>query len=255
MVKLYYLITALLLLTICSCSNNDSVTTPQNPPEPIPYPYESEHFTFYYTSYDSLYMHEIADTLENNYTRILNDLLTDSVARTVVHFYSSHQNLAAAVMHAVPNLPSWAIGLSTAKDTIHMMAPKHPDYEYNYMLVVLIHEFAHCVTLNIKSNFGNNPRWLWEAIALYEAGQFVHPNMLPYMVNQTPPTLAQLNNFSNTQIYEVGFLLAEYIVLNWDRQHLKDMILNLGNTLSVLGMNTTQFQTNWFNFVKAKYNI
>jgi hypothetical protein len=193
--------------------------------------------------------------MENNYSRILDDLLVDTVALTAVNFYSTHEELAAAVAHAVPNLPSWAIGLATAKDTIHMIAPKHPNYQFEYMLIVMIHEFTHCVTLNIKPNFGNNPRWLWESIALFEAGQFIHPNQLTYMVNHTPPTLSQLNNFNNTQIYDVGFLLAEYIVLNWGRQQLKDLILSAGNLQSTLGVSVSQFQTDWFTFVRNRYGI
>ncbi len=241
--------------TMLSCSDEKTTNNPVPPPDPIPFPYTSEHFTFYYTSYDSLFMPEISDTLENNYSRILGDLLTDSIAHTVVHFYSSYQELADAVRHIVPNLPAWAIGLSTAKDTIHMIAPKHPQHQYEYMLVVLIHEFAHCVTLNINPNFANNPRWLWESVALFEAGQFVHPNQLTYMVEHNPPTLAQLNNFNNTQIYEVGYLLSEYIVVNWGFQKLKDLVINIGNIQLVLGITIAEFQTNWFNFVRNRYGI
>lgn len=200
-------------------------------------------------------MHDISDTLENNYSRILGDLLTDSVSHTIIHFYSTSEELADAVRHIVPNLPSWAIGLATAKDTIHMISPKHPQQQYEPMLQVLIHEFAHCVTLNIRPNFANNPRWLWESVAIFESRQFVHPNQLPYMVEHNPPTLTQLNNFNNTQIYEVGYLLSEYIVLNWGFQQLKDMILSNGNIQQVLGMTVTQFQENWFTFVRNRYGI
>lgn len=249
------MLTVLVIGLFLSCSDKNTQVTTVSTPEPIPYPYVSEHFTFYYTSYDSLFMHEIADSVENNYQRILSDLMTDSVAKTIVHFYRSHEELANAVRYIVPNLPVWAVGLSTAKDTIHMLAPKHPEQNYEFMLVVLIHEFTHCVTLNINPGFANNPRWLWESIALYEARQFIHPNQLPYMVNHNPPTLSQLNNFNNTQIYEVGYLLSEYIVLNWDRQHLKDMILSNGNTQQTLGLTYSQFQFNWFEFVKNRYNI
>ena len=241
--KLYF--TALVCFCfafVSSCGEDNNNFTPNDPVNPIPYPYNSAHFTFYYTSYDSLFMPEISDTLENNYERILADLLTDTVLKTSIHFYATQQELFDAVRHVIPNPPSFMIGASTAKDTIHMMAPKHPSYQYEYMLIVLIHEFTHCVTLNMNPAFANNPRWLWESVALFEAGQFVHPNQLPYMVNHTPPTLAQLNSFSNTQIYEVGYLLAEYIVLNWDRQHLKDMIMTNGNIQQVLGVNTAQFQ-------------
>jgi hypothetical protein len=253
-----YFLVPLIVICISFFSCKDEITgvnIPVNPDPPLPNPYISAHFTFYYTSYDSLSIKTTADSVEHNYSRILNDLLTDTILRTSVHFYKTYEELAQAVRHVVPNLPSWAIGLSTAKDTIHMLSPKHPEQNYEDMLICLVHEFTHCVTLNIKPGFGNNPRWLWESIPLFEARQFIHPSQLPYMVNQNPPTLSQLNSISNTQIYEVGYLLAEFIVEDWSRQHLKNMIISNGNIQQTLGMSTAEFQTAWFQFVKNKYNI
>jgi hypothetical protein len=258
LIKKFIIPTTVLVLFafISSCGEDNNNITPNNPPpDSIPYPYITSHFTFYYTWYDSLYMPEIADTLENNYSRILADLVTDSVLKTNIHFYATTQELFEAVRHVIPNPPSFMIGAATARDTIHMMAPKHPNYQYDYMLIVMINEFTHCVSLNINPSFGNNPRWLWESVALYEAQQFIHPSQLPYMVNHTPPTLAQLNSFSNTQIYEVGYLLAEYIVINWSRQHLKSMITSNGNIQQVLGMTAAEFETAWFEFVRNRYGI
>ena len=121
--------TAVLILLYSSCK--DDITGNKDPviPEPIPNPYSTVHFTFYYTSYDSLYIKKIADTLEHHYSRILGDLLTDTVLKTSIHFYMSHEELAYAVRNVVSNLPPWAIGLATAKDKIHMLSPKHPDQD------------------------------------------------------------------------------------------------------------------------------
>ncbi|RPI15122.1 MAG: hypothetical protein EHM58_14860 [Ignavibacteriae bacterium] len=252
-----YIILTLVIFSISlfSCKEETTVNNSGNPEPPLSNPYSSIHFTFYYTSYDSLSIKTTADSVERNYSRILSDLQTDTVLKTSVHFYKTYEELAAVVRHVVPNLPTWAIGLSTAKDTIHMLSPKHSEQNYEYMLIVLIHEFTHCVSLNINPAIANNPRWLWESAALYEAGQFVHPSQLPYMVNQNPPTLSQMNSISNTQIYEVGYLLSEYIVENWSRTHLKNMILSNGNISQVLEMTVSEFQTAWFQFVKTKYNI
>jgi hypothetical protein len=197
-------------------------------------------------------MRATADSIERHYSRILADLLIDSVVKTDVHFYKTHEELSAG---SGMSLPSWAIGLATAKDQIHMMSPNLPDYNYAYMITVLVHEYTHCVTLNMRANFSNNPRWLWESVALYESGMFVHPADIEYLVQQNPPTLAEMNSINNTKIYEVGYLLSEYIVENWDRQHLKDMILTNGNISSVLGMTVTEFQTAWFQWVKSEYGI
>lgn len=251
-VFLPFFITCIVFL---SCSKDDIQVTPNEPINEITNPYHTQHFSFHITSYDSTFIPEISGIAESNYDSILTHLLIDTVLKTEVHFYRTHEELANAVRYIVPNLPVWAIGLSTAKDTIHMISPKHPEQNYEYMLSVLVHEFAHCVTLNINPNFANNPRWLWESVAIYESGQFIHPNQIPYMVSHNPPTLSQLNNFNNTQIYEIGFLLAEYIVINWDRQHLKDLIISNGNIQSSLGVSVSDFQVNWFEFVKTRYNI
>ncbi len=254
--KNHYSLLILIILSTSFISCKNEITEIQPDPEPVlPNPYISSHFTFYYTSYDSLFIKATADSVESNYTRVLADLLTDTIVRISVHFYKTHEELSNAVRNVVPNLPSWAIGLSTGKDAIHMISPKHPEQIYEYMIIVLIHEFTHCVTLNINPTFGNNPRWLWESIALFEGGQFIHPNQLSYLVQQNPPTLSQLNSVNNTQIYEVGYLLAEFIVENWSRQHLRNMILSNGNIAESLGITTNEFQTAWFQFIKNKYHI
>lgn len=239
-------------LIFSSCNKEIAGPDENAVPVPIPYPYNSAHFRFYYTSYDSLSIKAISDSVEGKYSEFLSDLQTDFNVKVNVHFYKTHEELEEA---AGFSLPLWTVGLPTAKDQIHMISPKHPDQDYSYMIVALIHEFAHCVTLNINASFGNRPRWLWESIASYEAGQFVHPSLLPYMVQHNPPTLDELNSVSNTRIYEVGYLLAEYIVLNWSSQHLRDLIVNNGNITQTLGTTTAEFEAGWFSFVRERYSI
>ena len=36
------------------------------------------------------------------------------------------------------------------------------------LIEAAVHEFAHGVSLHVNPRFGNNPRWLWEAVAIYE---------------------------------------------------------------------------------------
>jgi hypothetical protein len=120
---------------------------------------------------------------------------------------------------------------------------------------IAVHEFTHGVTLNIEPRVANNPRWLWEGVALYEAGQFVNPRRLSYIVNRHPPTLAELNaNWqTNTQVYDLGYLLIEYIVEKWGRQHVVDLIKTFGNIPSVLGVSVSEFEVGWYEFVMRKY--
>ena len=48
------------------------------------------------------------------------------------------------------------------------------------------HELAHCVSLYANPTIANNPRWLWESVALlYENGEIVDPRTLAYMAAGT----------------------------------------------------------------------
>ncbi|MEO8210038.1 MAG: hypothetical protein ABI840_05725 [bacterium] len=244
----------ILSFIVFSCSDDTTSITPKNY-EPLPYPYQSIHFTFYYTPLDTLNIKIIADSLETNYSRITSDLNSDSLPMVNVHFYADHDSLAAAVSHVVPNLPSWASGLAISQSEIHIMSPNHPSYDFDNMVSNTIHEFAHCVSYHIRPNIANNPRWLWESVAIYESRQFVDPHDISYLVSHNPPTLSQLNSFDNTMIYQVGYLLAEFIILNWSRTHFINLILTNGNLQQVLGMNAAQFEAGWFAFVRARYGI
>ncbi|WP_282073328.1 hypothetical protein, partial [Janibacter hoylei] len=80
-----------------------------------------------------------------------------------------------------------------------------------------VHEFVHVATLNLEPDFGNNPRWLWEAVALYLANEFVDPRSTEIMQDQKCPSLQQLDApFDNGgAIYEAGYLLIQFIETKW----------------------------------------
>jgi len=119
-----------------------------------------------------------------------------------------------------------------------------------------VHEFAHLVSLQVNSNFANRPRWLWEAVALYECQDFVYPKSLPYMVSGDYPTLSELNtdfNSSNHSIYSVGYVLLEFVVQTWSMAKVIDLIKTNGNIPSVLGITTQMFESGWHQYVEDKY--
>jgi hypothetical protein len=119
-----------------------------------------------------------------------------------------------------------------------------------------VHEFAHIVSMQINSSIVNNPRWLWEAVALYENNEFVNPGTLSYMVNGNYPTLEELNtdyNSGNQIIYSVGFILLEYIVYTWGMDDVIGLIQNNGNINGRLGITVQEFEMGWYEFVEQKY--
>jgi hypothetical protein len=118
-----------------------------------------------------------------------------------------------------------------------------------------VHEFAHVVSMAVNPRIGNNPRWLWEAVAIFEAQEFVDPTRLSYLAAGQFPTLASLSSdfSSSQQIYEVGYLLGEFVVATWDRAALIRLIQANGDTATALGITTSQFEQRWADFVRQKY--
>ena len=70
------------------------------------------------------------------------------------------------------------MGQATSVSEIHMISPNDSKQDYHTMIRNTKHEFAHCVSLKINPAIGNNPRWLWQAVALYEANLPWDPSML-----------------------------------------------------------------------------
>ncbi len=118
-----------------------------------------------------------------------------------------------------------------------------------------VHEFVHVATLNLEPDFGNNPRWLWEAVALYLANEFVDPRSTEIMQDQKCPSLQQLDApFDNGgAIYEAGYLLIQFIETKWGFDKVTELIKSKGDMSSTLGISESEFERQWCAFVVATY--
>lgn len=217
--------------------------------------YATRHFKIYYTKVDNGHIRAIADSLETNSARIITDLQAPELPIVSVHFYADTIYYREGVKTWAPHLPWYSTGCTRGDSVIHMISPDGPHQDYQAMIKSAIHEYAHCVSRHINNTFANNPRWLWEAIAIYESNQTSDPRQLTYLVNQKPPTLKQLNDFSDTTIYDVGYFIAQYLVETKGNAVLNTLIKNNGNIRQVLDMNDEAFTRQWFAFVKKKYGI
>jgi hypothetical protein len=118
-----------------------------------------------------------------------------------------------------------------------------------------VHEFAHVVTLNINEEFANNLRWLWEAVAIYEAEEFYPPSTLAFMGPGNFPTLEQLNAEYNQGgwIYQVGYVLTEYIVETWGMDAVISLIESNGDLEGDLGITATELERGWHAWLTEQY--
>lgn len=217
--------------------------------------YNTKHFKIFYTSIDDKNIKEIADSLETNYIRIITSLQSQELRIINIHFYADTINYREGVKPWARNLPSWSTGSTLGDSVIHIISPDAPKQDYQAMIKSTIHEFAHCVSRNINNTIANNPRWLWESVAIYESNQTSDPRQLPYLVNQKPPTLTELNDWSNANIYDVGYFISQYLVESKGNAVLNSLIKNNGNIKQTLNMDEREFTKQWFEFVKKKYGI
>lgn len=130
-------------------------------------------------------------------------------------------------------------------------------YYNETMLENVEHEFSHAASLHLNSDFGNNPRWFWESVAIYEAGEFTHPNEIEYLVMGNFPSLSELNGMLTkdgaNKIYKMGYLLSEFIIHKWGREKYLELILESGDLEKVLAISTPVFEQQWEKFVLEKY--
>jgi hypothetical protein len=225
-------------------------------PNTGPHTYSSTHFIFHHGDLDLPTIAATADAIEAEYERVIADLGAGSMPTVHVTFHPDHESLQSAVRAVAGSIPSWASGLVIAADQIHMMSFGLPSWgPHSQRTTELVHEFAHAVSMRISPSVANLPRWIWETVAIYEARQFVDPRSVPYMASLQPPTMAELNAFDNTKVYDVGFVIAEFIISRAGHSALRALIVNRGDTHATLGMTLAEFEPAWFAFARSRYNF
>jgi hypothetical protein len=205
------------------------------------------HFRVFAGRASATVVQSAADALERQYARVLNDLNVASLGPITVQIWQDEASYYA-VLDRYFGVHYQAHGYITGRDELRVLAVAQLD-------VNVVHEFCHAVSLSVSSTFANNPRWLWESVALYENGELVQPRTLDYMVRGAYPSLAALNADPNAgrQIYELGYVIGEFIVARWGRAGLLDLIRARGDTTAVFGLTPQAFEAEMYAWIRAKY--
>lgn len=218
--------------------------------------YASAHFVFHYTPLDAGSIASTAAAVEGEHARIVGDLGVSGMPAVDVTLHADQAALQAAVRPIVGPIPSFATGLVTSPTQIHMVSPNAPGTgSYSRMVSNLVHEFAHCVSLRVRPDFANNPRWLWESVAIYEARQRVDLGSVSYMAAHAPPSFAALDSIADTRVYDVGYSIGEFVVERWGGEALAALVAARGDTAAVLGLPLADFEREWFAFVRERYEL
>jgi hypothetical protein len=244
---------------VLSACGGGNPAQPAPPPSPSPIAFASHasaHFTFRYTPMDTASVAATGAAVEAHHARILGDLGLGQIPPVTVTLYPDRESFRAAVIPLVGNVPSFASGLVNGPSEIHVLSPNlASQWSYAEGVVAIVHEFAHCASLRVNPGIANNPRWLWETVALYEAGQILDPRSLSYMTAHRPPALSELNRIENTAVYEVGGLIGEFIVETWGRGALRDLVRSNATLQTVLGVDETAFVSRWLEYERQRYGL
>jgi hypothetical protein len=205
------------------------------------------HFHFLYSETDSVSVKRIATDMEKNYDKILNDFKIKEMPEVTVRIYPDLQSFHLGINF--PNAPDQVLATAFGKDDIRMVSPLNAGPESWMLAYVASHEFTHCVHLNFDYA-PNNPKWLWEGVAQFEAGWFFDPSELEFITKKDYPHLADLNNGVD---YMLGFVIIEAIKDLWGFDVVLDLIKSRGDVQKVLGVEMKEFEGRVFGQVYEKY--
>ena len=208
---------------------------------------QTNHFLLYGDRVADVVLHDVADHLEANFARVLGDLSVGSVEPVRVKVWQDQTSWNLA-LQAFFGRSLTSAGYVTGLDEVRVLNGAQVAQN-------AAHEFCHTVSLHVNPGLGNNPRWLWESVALYENGELVDPRTLDYMMRGDPPTLDQLNSdFSvNQQVYAVGYLIGEFVAVRFGKPGLVQLIRANGDTAAVLGLSPEAFRDAWYAYVRERY--
>jgi hypothetical protein len=220
----------------------------------------------------SLKIERLAKQLDRQFRQTTRNLRSPDHPRVTVHVHPTQEDL-------VRELGFFASGGIKGVDAVHIAQLPIPFRWLNPLEEVARHEFVHTVTLNVllqeallrgrietvedfDQMYGGTegkrfdqvyPRWLWEGLATYEAGQYNMVTM-SLTVKDGFPTLQELNGEHN-QIYHVGYSLVDFILHQWGSETLRELIATDGDIQGVLGIAEQQFEQRWESFVRKNYRL
>ncbi|CDU06971.1 Hypothetical protein VCR14J2_410362 [Vibrio coralliirubri] len=119
-----------------------------------------------------------------------------------------------------------------------------------------LHEFVHLLTLQINPNFANNPRWLWEAVAIYKSeGYWFHMNNRSAIKGRFDGLVQDLYNKPNSSsaVYELGYTVGEFIERSWGEGAFVDLIKSNGDPSQLTDQPIESLFYDWEKFVKTTY--
>lgn len=211
--------------------------------------HNSDNFQYLvYDQTDSSIILIVSEELQRNYERILIDLSVEDIPKITIKIWGSYSHFLSDMQNDIGVIYNGATGYIFGPTEIRV-------YKTNNVAKDIVHEFIHVVSMYVNPTIPNNPRWLWETIALYENNEFHDPNNISYLVDGRFPKLSELNGdfIESKKIYEVGYLLGEFILQKYGKELFVQLIKNNGDIQNTFNISEIDFEKQWELFVKTKY--
>ena len=206
------------------------------------------HFIFLYNnSIDSVSVMHIAEKLDEDYKKVLQDFKVKKMPVTTVRIYPDLTSFRQGINF--PNAPDYILATAFGKNDFRMASPNIKGIDSMMLIKGVTHEFTHCVHLNIDYS-PNNPRWLWEGVAMFESDWFFDPREIDIIKNRDFPSLSALNNGME---YMIGYVVIEAIKDIWGFDTVINLIKKRGNAQTVLKLDQKEFEVRIYEYIYNKY--
>jgi hypothetical protein len=210
--------------------------------------FSTAHFRILTDRADRSVLQAVADALEASYPRVTTDMRTGDIPITDALVWQDqtacYADMQANLGRVFQGSTGWVRGGHAISVLVVANTPRNA-----------VHEFCHVVSIAVNPAIANNPRWLWETVALYENNEFVDPATLDFMRSGRFPTLAALDADYSTsqQVYQVGCVLGEFIVSTWGMDALLALIRANGSLEVALQLSPEAFEQRWYTWLRARY--
>jgi hypothetical protein len=243
--------------------NNSKFLTPKYPA--LNRTLSTKHFMLTFLAEDSVSAQAVAAVLENNYTRVLGSFGIDALPGPVhVAIYPGIENYHFAI--GQPGAPESDVGMPVDDQSFKMVSPGYPGryHTQQSLLKAAVHEFVHCVHYRFMTNLSesdptrfettDDAAWLFEGMASYVAQQSYSPQKFEYLRKGQYPTLKDLNDVDdNGKIYDIGFLLIEFIETTWEEEGLLNVLAQNGNLQAALGLDDREFEKMFYRYLEDNF--
>ncbi len=198
---------------------------------------------------------DIHDKLKNKKDQLLEYFNLNSMSNVTVKIWSNEQSYLSEQEKAIGAKYPGSTGY-----VVRQYYPKNNEIRLlnnsQNLAQTALHEFVHLVTLEVNPQFGNNPRWLWEAIAIYKSEEAWKYADKPHLIQGRFDTLTQNINAGFNEsgaIYELGYTIGEYIDKTWGREAFSELINSNGNITALAGQSLDEIILDWKRFVEVTY--